>query len=245
MLQAESLIERNGTLFQVLATFVALPLAWWLGTRSKRSKTFDYRVLSDITIVASHRRPERLSVHFGSREVKNPFITEIEFRNTGTGAIPKADFLEPIQIARPAAEILDWAIIEQSQKALVLHSSRVVPIDGQPEPEYIEIQPETMNKQDFFVVQIVYDGDPAEPPMVSCRILNESRPIQTFRQKEKRTPKSLALSISSGAAAISVGAGTFYLLTGMGTRPDWLIPASGGIAFALLLAFFVSYVQRD
>lgn len=210
-LLAESLLERNGTLFQIVAGFVfmfgAAVLGWFFGQRNRKSKTFDYRVLSDVTIVASHRRPERLSVLFGAREVKNPFITEIEFKNTGTGAIQKSDFLQPAQIVRPEAEILDWAVIEQSERDLVLHSDRVAPLDGQKQPEYIQIHPETLNKQDSFVVQIVYDGDHKQPLDISCRILDESRAMREIAARKNTLEVFLLDNILvAGLAALVFGA---------------------------------------
>ena len=54
MLLADSFLERNGTLFQILATVGVAVIGgfvgFWLRNRSKPSKTLDYSILDDVPI---------------------------------------------------------------------------------------------------------------------------------------------------------------------------------------------------
>ncbi|WP_431236705.1 hypothetical protein ACQ86B_17390 [Mycolicibacterium aichiense] len=231
VLLADSFLERNGTLLQIVVAValaiaggvVALVVNRW---RERRIITLDYRIKSEVAILSRHERPERLRVLFGDREVSNPFISEIEFRNTGRKAIEKQHFLKPIKIVRPDAKVLDWDITEQSVDDLVMDSGLVRPLDGQPVPEHIEIRCETLNKQDWFVAQIVYDGDPSEPPKISCRILDESRSMREYRSRDG----SASLTRLAEAASVFAGAATVFSIAGYIKEPNWSSASTVGAA---------------
>jgi hypothetical protein len=165
----------------VVVPVVALLITWLWRLDDRQSKTLDYRVISDTDIVVN--RPEKLKVVYGPDEVpvKDPRVTEIQFKNTGNQVIEKDDFLDGddgdgVIMRRPNARILDFDVVEESENHLV---ELEMP---QPDtPEQVKLFPRTLNSGDWFTVQLVYDGGGSSSDMVcTTRIKGQTRKIAAF-----------------------------------------------------------------
>jgi hypothetical protein len=184
---AESFIERNGTAFQIVfgALFVILAafLSWYFGSRNRMTKTIDYEVLSNVAVLTSTgARPERLKILFDDTEASDPSITQIRIENTGKQVIEPEDFLTCIQICRENCTILEWGIVDQSADGV----SGDIGMTWFPgECERIDSTPGTMNPGDWFIVQIVFDGDRHEPLCVTSRMRGEKRPMQDISPQQQ------------------------------------------------------------
>jgi hypothetical protein len=123
LMYADSYLQRNSTAIGVIATLavgiIGWLIVWLLWRRDQKSKTLDYRVISDIQILATRdHRPDTLKITLGPLEVQNPFISRIRFKNTGKQVIEASDFLEPLVILRPSANLIDFRVEDSSEKHL-------------------------------------------------------------------------------------------------------------------------------
>jgi hypothetical protein len=134
LMLADSYWQRNSTAISLLgALVIALVVGWlipWLWRqRDRASKTLDYRLVSDIQIVTTHGRPDTLRITLGPLEVQNPFLSQIRFKNTGKQVIHASDFLEPLEITRASAKLLDFVGCRSGQLG---RESRAHPPDTAP-----------------------------------------------------------------------------------------------------------------
>lgn len=183
---AASFLERNswvpGVIVAVVLFIVGTGITLYLRRKDTDSKHLDYQILSDTPIVTSRDRPEILKVMFGSTEVRNPFITEVKFKNTGKQVIEADDFLAPIEIKRPHAKVLDFNDVDQSETGLVDHMSRI--IDPPAEGKVVTVLPQTLNAGDWFTIQVIYDGGEGEVVTATGRIKGQTRPPQAYQERE-------------------------------------------------------------
>lgn len=202
MLLADSFIERNGTAILAILAIITIVVAgvtvflmWWWRRQDRQSKTLDYRVISDVSIITSHNRPQKLKVVYGPAEnlieINDPRVTEIKFKNTGKQVITATsdpdttDFLEPMVITRQDSRIVDFDVVEESAGNLYDKIEHVVARDGK--PEYVQLFPKTLNPRDWLTVQIVYDGgEPDCLPEITGRIRGETRSSEVFMLDEER-----------------------------------------------------------
>ncbi|ORA61084.1 hypothetical protein BST23_22345 [Mycolicibacterium elephantis] len=210
MLLAESFIERNGTVFQILAAVLLAALTglatWYLAHRNKATKTLDYCILSDLAIVSSDNRPDRLKIMLGTVEVNNPFVTLIRFKNTGKQVIEPDDYLDPIQICRREAAIRDWSIADESERNLADDIGLVMPVVGDNEfDEHVAIKPNTLNPGDWFDVQIIYDGSLQCRPEVTTRIKSQTRKMQEYQPKSLIDARRRTFALVAGAMLGLIG----------------------------------------
>jgi hypothetical protein len=231
---AESFLERNGTLFQILATVIVAAVAgaggWWLRSRQRKTKTFDYRVVSDIPIFNVLDRPRDLKVSYQNSDVSDPRVTRIRFRNTGNVEVDASDFEEDYRIERGNADFLDYTIIESSSRVGALAAISEIGIGT---PQYIKIKPKTLGRGDWFTVQIVFDGGEGESISVVGRVKNETRPSAIY-------PSRAQLSYVNNAGKASYVFAAFPLvcapLAYFTIEPrDWSTPAIFAVVTLLII----------
>lgn len=248
MLLADGFVEHNpwapGVMAAVVLFIVGTGITLYLRRRDKDSKTFDYRVVSNIAIVTSHKRPERLKVVFGTVEVSNPFISQIRFENTGKQVIQPSDFLDAVTILRPSAKIIDFNIVEESEKNLVRSISQVMPIEkGVQSHEVIEIEPGTMNPGDWFEAQILYDGESDWAPKVSTRVQGQTRKTGVYLTKQDRSYVRSSLVVAAISSVIGI-VGTFAAwLTGPSLDAAKVVAALSPLAIGMVGLVATAYFQ--
>lgn len=221
LLADSSFLARNpwfpGVVVAVALFAISCLINLTLRIRDKQLKTFDYRVISDVPLLLTKNKPERLKLMIGQLEVKEPRVTEICFKNTGNKAIDEDDFLgEPYTITRPDASMLDFNVIAKSHEHLlnplehVLNTGTKAMKRGD---EEVWIRPRTLNKNDWFTLQIVYDGGSAKtPPIVSGRVRDESRPTAIYPTKAELQEAREWLTIGTMLAA-SLGVLAYWSFT--------------------------------
>jgi hypothetical protein len=178
VLLAENFLHANPWVPAVVVTVVLFLLTWLFNSilrqRDRETKTFDYRVLSDISIFTEADRPEDLKVTYkGIIDVSDPRVTRIRFKNTGKKEIRSQDFEEAYRIERGNASFLDYKILESSTAATELATINEV---GAGTPEYIKFLPKTLNRGDWFTIQIFFDGGADQELSVIGRLTGETRP---------------------------------------------------------------------
>jgi len=190
VLLAESWIERNSSVVNLIEMLAIGIIGWWLlwyfRGKDKYSKHLDYRVLDEVRILSGSDRPEKLKVIYGNREVIDPHIRQVRFKNTGNQPIDDTDFMQrPYEIVLPNVQLLDYAVIEESAPDLVNDIAEVIR-SGKDARHTVSIAPNTLNAGDWFTVQLVYDfGPSADPPTVIGRIRGQTRPSQTYATDEE------------------------------------------------------------
>jgi hypothetical protein len=213
VLLAASFLERNswlpGVVVAIVLFIIGTSVTLYLRRRDKDSKHLDYRIVSDIQIVRSHNRPETLKVVYGPLEVRNPFITEVKFKNTGKQVIEPEDFLAPVTILRPNAKVLDFNVVDESEKDLIDHISQIVDPPNEENP--VEVVPKTLNHGDWFTVQLIYDVRKHENVTAAGRIRGQTRQSQVYQEREPITRAGKKMIAGLALCALL----TFALLIGI------------------------------
>ena len=177
VLLAESFIERNGTLLQILAAVVIAVVSavggWLLRRHNQQTKTFDYRVVSDLPILSNRPDDDDLKVTYMGEEVSHPRIVRVRFASTGKQVIRDTDFLDEYVLRVRGSALLDVIVTDETGSNLVewVADGRD-PLDGR-----ITLAIHTLNPGDTFTIQMIVDGqNDTQIGLVSGRIEGESRP---------------------------------------------------------------------
>jgi hypothetical protein len=237
LILADSYWQRNSTAVTVVVAVavgaITLLVMWLWRHRDRQSKTLDYRVISDIAIVRSHNRPEKLRVVYGPLEVKDPRVTEVRFKNAGKLVIEAEDFLEPMVMARPNARILDFDVVEQSEKNLFEKIEHVLARDDS--PEFVQLFPKTLNPGDWLTVQLLYDGGASEDPLtVTGRIKGETRKPAVYATSDDRA-RQMTRAVAYLATVAAVAAAAVLTWSAFNPKNDSLQ------ALPLILMFVFSF----
>lgn len=208
---ADSFIERNEWAPDVLAAVVLFILGTcitlYFRRRDRDSKHLDYQVLSDTPIVTSRDKPEILKVMYGATEVKNPHITEVRFKNTGKQVIESDDFLAPMAIVRKGAKVLDFNDVDQSESDLIDSMDHIV--DPPSENHPVGVNPKTLNRNDWFTIQVIYDVKKHGNVVVSGRIKGQTRAPRSYQDRE---PLSVISKLLIGSGLISIAFGVYFFI---------------------------------
>jgi hypothetical protein len=187
VLLADSFLERNGTLFQILATVAVAAVGglvgYWLRSRNKRTKTFDFRVERTLPILFHRPANDALQVTYRNAVVQNPRIVRLNFRNTGKQVIKADEFLNPYTITVQPARLLDTAITDETAASLATHVS----YGHDPQIGRVQLTVGTLNPADGFTVQMIVDADTVPQLTVSGRVEGQTRPSQIYATKADRT----------------------------------------------------------
>jgi hypothetical protein len=241
---AQSFIQANPWVPGVAAAVVLFLLTWLINfilrQRDRASKTFDYRVIADTPIFNSSARPANLRVTYQGVEVSNPRVTLIKFKNTGNNEIAAEDFEDAYTIQRGAAGILDHSVLESSARSIQLAEITEI---GVGIPEYIKVRPRTLNRGDWFTVQLVYDGGEDEPVEILGRVKGETRATSIY-------PSSYELSLINESrnegillAGFVVSMTVFaYIIADMATVALLIGLAAGVVAAAV--GYWISFRRK-
>lgn len=212
---ADSLLERNGTLFQVLtAVLVAIGAGiggWWLRSRNKQTMTLDYQVIDDLPVFSGHERPKDLTVTYRDAEkVTDPRVTRVRFENTGKRPIEENDVWEPYFIERGSVRILDMELLEQSAKSKRAEAVAMVELvaDDSAKPTQftsVKVIPKKMTSGSWFTIQLVYDGGGEIPIEVWGQLKDETRKIKAIDSVEQRNRKLMIYGTYIGVGLAAIG----------------------------------------
>jgi hypothetical protein len=211
VLFAESFWERNSTAITVIVAIAVAAVGWYLlwyfYEKGKERKHLDYRIVSDIPIIANHKTPEELKVVYGPLELQKPRVTEVRFKNTGKQVIGIPDFLQkPYQILpRPGAKLVDFTVVERPSDLVEKLELIVSSENKYYDPDTLLVYPNTLNSDDEFTVQLIYDGGySSQPPTVKGRIRGETRETTTYQLPDERSLKRSNILMFFGSAGLTV-----------------------------------------
>lgn len=172
-----------GVLVAIVLFIITQAIFWFLRQQDKTSKTLDYEILSDTSILNNRLHGDVLKVTYRGREVNSPRIVRIRFTNTGNQVIKKTDFLEPCVISCGGIQILETTITDESDKNLILEIEKGT-ATGSSE---VMLSCNTLNEEDTFTVQMVVDSRTPVQPHASSRIEGQTRKTELLSSKESWT----------------------------------------------------------
>jgi hypothetical protein len=234
LLADPSFLERNGTLFQIVAGVLIAAVTglvtWYLNRRNKTSKTFDYRLGGTLPILLHRPDNDALKVTYLNEEVRNPRIVLVHFRNTGKQVIKADEFLNPYVITLQGARLLDTNIAGKSAPNLV----EVLADGHDPQAGKVQLSVATLNPGDGFTVQMVVDSDVDPQVVVRGRIENQTRATQIYPLKSELRDNREWMNIFGPFGVLLVVVGAFAL---NGGKPNSL---TGGLVVGGLGALFLA-----
>ncbi len=245
MLLAESLLERNGTLFQIIATVAVAAVAglggWWLRSRSRTAKTFDFRILSDLAILSHRPDDNALKVVYNTEELLNPRLVRARFTNSGTDVIRASEVLEPFVFVVHAAWLVSVEIAETSSASLASFEAT-----WHQNEHAVALTLATLNPGDNFTLQMIVDS--AEPPefSLSGRIEGQTRPAENMRASDLQSMANADLAMGIVGLAVLSGLGAVLMLSSNDTTAGYVVsavPLLGGLIFGTW-AFRRSFALR-
>lgn len=245
MLIAESFLERNGTLFQILASALlaaATGLAgWWLRSRSRTAKTFDFRVLSDLAILSHRPDDNALKVTYNTEELLNPRLVRVRFTNSGTDVIRASEVLEPFVFVVHAARLVSVEMAETSSENLAAFEAT-----WNQNEHAVALTLATLNPGDNFTLQMIIDS--AEPSQfsVSGRIEGQTRPAGNMRAGDLQSMANVDLAMGIVGIAFLSGFGALLMRSSNDTTAGYIVsavPLFGGLLFGGW-AFWRSFALR-
>lgn len=187
----------------VLGILMGIAIALW----QRRPKLLDYRVVSNIPVVASRTGglKDKLEVRYGGHQLSDPHIATIRITNTGKAAVRVEDYESPISINydNETSRQLDGFVVAVSNPEV--RPKIKVAIDEA--LGYIAVRPGLLNPREWFSVQIVSEGHSGNIE-VETRFADQSRPM---RESELYESLNRAVLIA-GPIALTIASATSALL---------------------------------
>lgn len=176
---AESFLERNGTLFQIVAGFAfmvgAALLGWFLGQRNRKTRTLDYQILSDIAVLSHRPNGDQLKVTYEGEELDNPRVVSLRFANTGSEVIRAAEILDDYAVTFQAGWLFSAQILDQSANDLASFEIASEDVAGVVRHQ-IQLRLSTLNPGDYFTLQMLIDSENEAEFKIGGRIEGQTRP---------------------------------------------------------------------
>ncbi len=226
----ESFLERNswlpGVVVAIVLFITGTAVTLYLRRRDKESKTFDYRVISDLPILLA-RPDNELKVTYMNHEVQNPRMLRVRFVNTGKQVIKAADFLNPYFIRLEGSQLLNTAITEMSAEDLADFAA-----DGQ--KGWVQLTIKTLNPGDSFTVQMIVDNEDSPSISISGRIEGETRKTAIYPTKSELTltREWFNIGLLVGLAFMVLSGLTFF---GIGNKPHHHLAGAIGVSSGVVI----------
>jgi len=130
--------------------------------RSKRDKTPCFEKSSNTIIEGLHQSLDGLEVHYKGKAQERITVTKVAFWNDGKETIDRSDLIEkdPLRLVCPkTVDVLDIQIVNSSAES---NSAQIgEPVSGE-DTVYYPLSFEYLDHEEFFVVQIIHNGDSSE-----------------------------------------------------------------------------------
>jgi hypothetical protein len=238
VLLADSFLERNGTLFQILATVLLAALGglggWWLRSRNKQSKTFDYRVASDVAILSHRPNDNELHVTYMGEELYNPRVVRVQFANTGTKVIRPSEILEQYVLTVHNAWLVSSTMVHSSRASLATFEAA----SSDTGEHTVRLTLATLNPGDNFTLQLIVDSENPVKTSISGCAEEETRPPGWLTTERHRRLLTVEVWSSLVGALFMVSTGVLLFLTEKG---KWFgLAAAAVLTIAGLLTGFGS-----
>jgi hypothetical protein len=216
-LLADSLLERNGALFQIIAGFliaiVTSAITWYLTVRQKAAKTFDYRV-QDVPIAIPPLFATELLMNLERSGIQHPRIVNVQFANSGSEVIRSSEILEPYALKIDTKPI-SVASVESSRADLAIVST-VEPVPGEPDWYRVPLLLKTMNPGDGFTLQLIVDSEKPVNTTLSGCAEKQTRPPGWYTTEPHMGALTSEIRWATLGSVASIGAGISNLLMAHG-----------------------------
>jgi hypothetical protein len=162
-----------GTAVAILGIVVGIAIALW----QRQPKTLDYEVVNKLPILSPNANlawetpSAPLVVLYGDQKIKDPFLLTVRVRNTGKRAIEAGDYADPITVTCTGSRPFDGFINQ------VFPQELRVADDPRSLAQLAALRPPLLNPGDWFELQFLTDGDPAEIT-VRSRFKDQARSMQ-------------------------------------------------------------------
>nr|WP_319571438.1 hypothetical protein [uncultured Draconibacterium sp.] len=193
------LLNEYGAVIGIIGIVFSTVLAifFYLKTRVKKQIKLNRREAYSLFKKNDSIKIEDIEIYWKKKKIDNIFLFEVFFKNSGTKALKKEDFLENISITfNEEIEIL---------KAKVYSSSQYTKLNWNYEGNKVEVNIDLIEKQNLIRCEITYSSKTISPVDINLKILDgnvEKKKIKKFyslnadRDEEYSnfTPKSLIRS---------------------------------------------------
>lgn len=201
-LLSNSFLERNlwvpGVAVAVILFLVGVLINLILRQRDKESKTFDYRVASDLPILSNRPDNDDLKVTYLDEEVRNPRIVRVTFRNTGKQSIKAGEWLHPYMIRLKGSRLLDAIVTDESADDL----TKLI-VDRN--EGWVQLTTGTLNKGATFTVQMIVDGESDTDLTITGDVVDETRPSKVIDSNEERDRRTRIYTALGGSILLLSG----------------------------------------
>ena len=171
-------------LIGIISIIATLIVGWPDLAQSRRSISYE-KIEASPLISSQHIRSDNISISYGGKEVKTPFIVIYKITNTGLAAISKDDYSRPISIPlNEANKVLEMnarmVFDDEYQDESVIQVSREsTSTDNASSLEIASVEPVLLNPRDSIFISIIGDGvnpQKLSPPRVRIKDLTNIKP---------------------------------------------------------------------
>ena len=144
----------------------------FLSIRSERTKELTVTFLAKRPLISIEggRRNVDLEVRIGGTLIQAPWLLSGRLENTGNQPIEERDIEAPVKFSFSQGKVVGAEIAQKSQQAIFAKSV----FNGND----VTIENKLLNPGDWVNFDILFDGEPNVPPLLSLRISGVSKPKQ-------------------------------------------------------------------
>jgi hypothetical protein len=164
----------GGTLIGVAVGVIGIVISLVIASTQRYRKFLTWEIVASQSILAAIETPKDLQVVWKGSTLTAPRIITVRVTNAGNREIAQTDYERPLRF-----------LFEQT----IVKNVETVEVSG-PAPEQlayeygetsVRVTDILMNTRDYFVLQILVDGENEQDITVDCRIVGETQPIELVR----------------------------------------------------------------
>jgi hypothetical protein len=239
VLLADSFLQRNSWAPGVAAAAVlflfGVLINLVLRQRDKESKTFDYRVISDLPILSNRPDNDGLKITYLGDDVDNPRIVRINFRNTGKQVIKSDEWLNPYIIRLNGSRLKDAVVTDESANDLA-----TLIIDRN--EGWVQLNARTLNSGASFTVQMIVDGENDTDMTISGVVVGETRPSKIIDTVEERN-RTTRIYVGLIGAILFLSGWVLKLIGKEHDKVESVGNAALGVGILVLLFVFLNWAS--
>lgn len=237
--ESESFLDRNswitGVVVPVLVGIAVLAIERYWHSREKSTKTFDYRVLSDVPILSHRPDDNLLKVTYMDEELAYPRLVRVRLANTGNQVIRPSEILEDY-VVTVGARVVSMMVAEQSARIL---DTFELTAPNFPACE-VRLPLATMNPGDYVVLQMLVDSEESPDINVAGRIEGQTRETSVQLTQEQALEVKALVGLAFVSLFVFCGLGLSIVVTG----PSSIAARSiGALSIVTGIGFFIAILK--